>query len=174
MSVDILGTSWDQCWSMVQYSFTSTETKGSLGVGRTAQDGHLDSHTAPELSDAAVMMKWCLWTWQAQRTSFNTLGNWGHKTPTQSKKRSDKKERVKGSWLGTHTIHSVTCVYFIVQIPPFVDTDWTYSAVHTREECEPCCDDNDFASRSSAERRGSHQWQWAITCSIGVQSFCVQ
>ena len=33
---------------MVQYSFTSTETRtGSLG--RTAQDGHLDSHTAPEL-----------------------------------------------------------------------------------------------------------------------------
>ena len=27
MSVDILGTSWDQCWSMVQYSFTSTETR---------------------------------------------------------------------------------------------------------------------------------------------------
>ena len=48
MSVDILGTSWDQCRSMVQYSFTSTESrKGSLG--RTAQEGHLDSHTAPEL-----------------------------------------------------------------------------------------------------------------------------
>ena len=27
MSVDILGTSWDQCRSMVQYSFTSTETR---------------------------------------------------------------------------------------------------------------------------------------------------
>ena len=27
MSVDILRTSWDQCRSMVQYSFTSTETK---------------------------------------------------------------------------------------------------------------------------------------------------
>ena len=27
MSVDILGTSWDQCPSMVQYSFTSTETR---------------------------------------------------------------------------------------------------------------------------------------------------
>ena len=26
MSVDILGTSWNQCRSMVQYSFTSTET----------------------------------------------------------------------------------------------------------------------------------------------------
>ena len=27
MSVDILGTSRDQCWSMVQWSFTSTETR---------------------------------------------------------------------------------------------------------------------------------------------------
>ena len=27
MSVDILGTSWDQCRSMVHYSFTSTETR---------------------------------------------------------------------------------------------------------------------------------------------------
>ena len=27
MSADMLGTSWDQCWSMVQYSFTSTETR---------------------------------------------------------------------------------------------------------------------------------------------------
>ena len=27
MSVDILGTSWDQCRSMVQYCFTSTETR---------------------------------------------------------------------------------------------------------------------------------------------------
>ena len=27
MSVDILGTSWDQCRSMVQYNFTSTETR---------------------------------------------------------------------------------------------------------------------------------------------------
>ena len=32
----------------VQYRFTSTKTRSSLG--RTAQDGHLDSHTAPELS----------------------------------------------------------------------------------------------------------------------------
>ena len=40
----------------------------------------------------------------AQCTSFNTLDNWGHKTPTQSKRKKDKKEQVKGS----HTIHSVT------------------------------------------------------------------
>ena len=32
---------------MVQYSFMSTEPEGTFG--RKAQDGHLDSHTAPEL-----------------------------------------------------------------------------------------------------------------------------
>ena len=32
--------------------------------------------------------------------------------------------------------------------------------------------DMEFASRSSAEWRGSHPW--AITCSISVQSFCMQ
>ena len=47
MSVDILRTGWDQRRSLVQYSFTSRKPEGSLG--RTAQDGHLDSHTAPEL-----------------------------------------------------------------------------------------------------------------------------
>jgi len=57
--------------------------EGSLG--RTAQDVHLDSHTAPELR-----------TRRAQCTSFKTLDNWGHKTPTQSKKIKDKKERLKG------------------------------------------------------------------------------
>ena len=31
-----------------------------------------------------------------QRTGFNTLDNWGHKTPTQSKKEKDRKERLKG------------------------------------------------------------------------------
>ena len=47
----------------------------------------------------------------AQHTSFNTLDNWGHKTPTQSKKRKDyRKEKVKWSWPWTHTVHSVTDV----------------------------------------------------------------
>ena len=48
MSVDILGTSWDQCVSMVQYCFTSTETKRE-SLGRKVQDDHLDRHTTPEL-----------------------------------------------------------------------------------------------------------------------------
>ena len=50
MSAYILGTSWEQCVSMVQYCFMSLcpwKPWGSLGW--TAQDGHLDYHTAPEL-----------------------------------------------------------------------------------------------------------------------------
>ena len=31
-----------------------------------------------------------------QRTSFNTLDNWGHKTPTQSKRKRTGKKRLKG------------------------------------------------------------------------------
>ena len=54
---------------------------------------------------------------QAQRTSFNTLDNWGHKTPTDSKKRKDdRKEKVKGSWPGTYTIQSVTLIKRITRI----------------------------------------------------------
>ena len=33
--------------------------------------------------------------WWAQRTSFNTLDNWGHKTPTQSKRKRTGKKRLK-------------------------------------------------------------------------------
>ena len=53
MSVDILGTNYDQCLSMVQCCLTSTETIGLLGMG--AQDGHLDFYTAPN-SDETMMV----------------------------------------------------------------------------------------------------------------------
>ena len=43
MSVDILGTS---CDARFNNSLRPRKPEGSLG--RTAQDGHLDSHTAPE------------------------------------------------------------------------------------------------------------------------------
>ena len=35
-------------WELVESCFTSTDTIGLLGTG--AQDGHLDFHTAPELT----------------------------------------------------------------------------------------------------------------------------
>ena len=65
-------------------SLRPRKPEGSLG--RTAQDVHLDSHTAPEL-----------WTRRAQRTSFNTLDNWGHKKLLPNQKRlKDRKGRLKG------------------------------------------------------------------------------
>ena len=36
-------------------------------------------------------------TRRAQRTSFNTLDNRGHKTPIQSKKEKDRKEKIEGT-----------------------------------------------------------------------------
>ena len=65
-------------------SLRPRKPEGSLG--RTAQDVHLDSHTAPELCRDAA----------GQRTGFNTLDNWGHKTPTQSKRIKDRKGKLKG------------------------------------------------------------------------------
>ena len=50
MSVDILGTSWDQCRSMVQYSFTSMETRRLV---RTDSPGR-----PPRLSHSSWTMKW--------------------------------------------------------------------------------------------------------------------
>ena len=47
MSVDILGTSCDHAEAWFNNSLRPRKPEGSLG--RTAQDGHLDSHTAPEL-----------------------------------------------------------------------------------------------------------------------------
>ena len=35
-------------------------------------------------------------TLPAQRTGFNSLDNWGHKTPTQSKRKRTGKKRLKG------------------------------------------------------------------------------
>ena len=78
-------------------SLRPRKPEGSLG--RTAQDGHLDSHTAPELCGHGGPSAQDNW---GQRT----LDNWGHKTPTQSKKRKDRKQKVKGSQPETHTTHS--------------------------------------------------------------------
>ena len=82
MSVDILGTSWDQCRSIVQYSFTSTETRRLVRTdspGRpprllhsswtmTIRDVHLDFYTAPELSLSVFFFKWCFTSTETIRT----------------------------------------------------------------------------------------------------------
>ena len=47
MSVDVLGTSCANAEARFNKSLRPRKPEGSLG--RTAQDVHLDSHTAPEL-----------------------------------------------------------------------------------------------------------------------------
>ena len=54
---------WGSCW--LKCCFTSTETVVLLGKG--AQDGHLDIHTAPELCNYISWLKCCF-------TSTETVG----------------------------------------------------------------------------------------------------
>ena len=49
LSVDILGTSCDQCNAKAWFSNSLCPQKPEGSLGRTALDSHLDSHTAPEL-----------------------------------------------------------------------------------------------------------------------------
>ena len=49
-----------------------------------------------ELSTVWHLKTYLLQTLPAQRTGFNTLDNWGHKTPTQSKRKKTEKKRLKG------------------------------------------------------------------------------
>ena len=49
-----------------------------------------------ELIDVLLLHTGGKRTKQAQRTSFNSLDNWGHKTPTQSKRKKTGKKRLKG------------------------------------------------------------------------------
>ena len=59
MSVDILGTKAEtNAEARFNVALRPRKPEGSLG--RTAQDGHLDSHTAPELCSMLSKQTWCL------------------------------------------------------------------------------------------------------------------
>ena len=59
-------------------------------------------------------------TRRARRTSFNTLDNWGHKTPTQSNKNKGQERKVKGPWPETclqyTRLHTHTYIYDLLQL----------------------------------------------------------
>ena len=94
MSVDILGTSWDQCRSMVQYSFTSTETRRLV---RTDSPGR-----PPRLS----------------HSSWTMIFIWLTDVLIQaSKVRLDKKIRVVRVYSFFHSVKlSLTCFRLVSQI----------------------------------------------------------
>ena len=62
---------------------------------------------------------WGIGTLPAQRTGFNTLENYGHKIPTQTKRIKYKKEKIKGTWPGIciqyTRLHVHTCINLRVQ-----------------------------------------------------------
>ena len=71
MSFDILGTSCDQCRSIwFNIALRPRTPEGSLG--RTAQDVHLDSHTAPELC-SEVWWWWSLLYSAIRRSRADSL-----------------------------------------------------------------------------------------------------
>ena len=94
----------DKLWPMPKHGSINLYVHGNQKalLGRTAQDVHLDSHTAPEL-----------WRRRAQRTSFNTLDNWGHKTPTNQKGK-DRKEKI--TWRVTAREHTQYTRYYIYRL----------------------------------------------------------
>ena len=107
MSVDILGTSWDQCWSMVQYSFTSTETRRLV---RTDSPGR-----PPRLSHSSWTMMTRLlhpdWKHQHDSQHFNIMDNkWQgcniwlktHQHDSQHFNIMDNKWQGCNIWLKTH------------------------------------------------------------------------
>ena len=70
MSADTLGTSWDQCRSMVQYSYTSTETRRLVRTDSPGRPPRL-SHSSWNMSGVwhePIYTPWCMasmpGTWQ--------------------------------------------------------------------------------------------------------------
>ena len=100
-------------------SLRPRKPEGSLG--RTAQDVHLDSHTAPELWGTLPLLKCCFTstetvgllgtgTLPAQHTTFNTLDNWAIKTPPNQKEKGPERKGYRVMARNMYTIHSVTYV----------------------------------------------------------------
>ena len=92
---------------------------------------------------------------------FGKYANFSHSQDATDYEAHESDFRGESITLQTKNYSSL-CIYFIIQIPPFTDLT-----------CSACWggDDMEFTSRASGEWCSNHQW--AITCSIGVQSFCI-
>ena len=109
MLVDILGTSWDQCRSMVQYSFTSTETRRLV---RTDSPGR-----PPWLSHSSWTM-----TLPAQRTGFNV---WRQTASRKDKHRIVQDKAVPVGCLSPAPLHGMTFLFLSKQYPLWTPSNLT-------------------------------------------------
>ena len=78
MSVDILGTSWDHCRSIVQYSFTSTETRRLVRTDSPGRPPRLTQLLNCECTFNEYTFSQCTFnTVHFGKKSFHVLGGWG-------------------------------------------------------------------------------------------------
>ena len=132
------------------------EVRGCYNVTFICTPTRKQCRLSPE-SDTLAAAQNCYWlstcycrdtggkrTQQAQRTHFNTLDNWGHKTPTQSKRIKDRKEKIKGSW-------PRTCIQ--------------YTWLHTQKK-------NKFGSENSALPLDSDSKPWSVILKWGEECVC--
>ena len=80
----------------------------------------LDKSEGPALPPSSKIswsfdLAWNPATLPAQRTGFNTLDNWGHKTPTQSKSKRTRKKRLKGHG-PEHVYNTLSYTVFIQNV----------------------------------------------------------
>jgi len=83
-------------------SLRPRKPEGSLG--RTAQDVHLDSHTAPELWPGLP----------AQHTTFNTLDNWAIKLPPNQKGKGPERKGYRVMARNMYTINTLGYIYLFI------------------------------------------------------------
>ena len=99
MSADILGTTWDKCEAWFNIALRPRKPEGSLG--RTAQHGHLESHTAPGLCGCSMktIHRYCKWSWH----TWQVLHHVPHKDQL--------------FWLSTKPLASDICYIPIILVP---------------------------------------------------------
>ena len=84
-------------------------------------------------------------------------------------------DQILGRGVSPYTVqtknYSSLCIYFIIQIPPFID--WV--VVHTRKVFVAMAEmaQSLLVDLALSDKHWSSH-HWAIICSIGVQSFCAQ
>ena len=114
MSVDILGTSWDQCRSMVQYSFTSTETRRLVrrdSPGRPPRLSHsswtmnsgLPTRNPSNKIMGSNLTRWAKWrlqnVTQAGSTIMQTAKYGDRQTDRQTGRQTDRQTDRQMNWL---------------------------------------------------------------------------
>ena len=101
MSVDILGTRWDQCQSMVQYSFTSTETRRLVRTDSPGRPPRL-SHSSWTMNPL-VVLSWRFTSMEA-RWPIRDRDRVGRGRQSEGSTAETTRKRPERPWTTTRTM----------------------------------------------------------------------